>query len=363
MQIEIVDSQKDKTASETWENYLWAVASKQRGLAHHSYSVHWQTILHKTFGHRAFYLMAREKQGQGVTGILPLVQVKSKLFGNSLISVPYVNAGGIIADDKASFSALLNKAQELASEQQVRYLELRSLNSYDGLTDTQSNLVLRSHKVSMLLELASSADTQFERFKTKLRSQIRRPGKSGVTTRVVRGHEATACDILDFYKVFSENMRDLGTPVYPQSLFRNTLEAFGERASLVLGYMNKEPIAAGFLIQSGGHMEIPWASTRREYNKLSPNMAMYWEAIKHACDQGCGVFDFGRSSPDSGTFRFKAQWGAEPHKLCWYYHMLKGQPPEVNPKDSKFDLLVRCWQRLPLPVANLLGPTITKSLP
>jgi FemAB-related protein (PEP-CTERM system-associated) len=347
----ITAQEGDKDA---WQDYVSA-----HPLVHHAFSWEWRRIISSVFGHQAHYLYCRDAQGK-ISGVLPLFHVKSVLFGSALVSMPYLNAGGILANDQSSFLELAQAASELSKSLGAGYVELRHRDEQEWHEPTAT---CRSHKVSMILELNQSGEELFKSFKPKLRSQIRRPSKSGITA------EVTQCDApfhkaLDgFYSVFSNHMRDLGTPVFPKSLFGRTCSAYGERARIVTAWHLKECVAAGITIEFNNRVEIPWASSLRRFNKAAPNMLMYWEAIKSAADSGSESFDFGRSSIDSGPHRFKKQWGSQPQALHWYYLGDSENIPNISADNPKFRLLVNCWKQLPLPVSKAIGPWITKSLP
>jgi serine/alanine adding enzyme len=359
-----VANEADGTA---WDAYL-----QGKEVNHHAYAWAWRSIIAETFGHKPFYCVAWDVSGidrqetngknqrQSVAGVLPLFYVNSLIFGKALISIPYLNAGGIIADSEEAFQLLLRKASLLAEELGAAYIELRHRGPavWSG-----HKLDERTHKVSMLLELNTNAEELFSSFVPKLRSQIRRPAKSGIYAQVSPATGNGDDSISKFYSVFSEHMRDLGTPVYPKKLFCSTKKHFGQACRVITVWHERKPIAVGITLGFGSSVEIPWASALRKYNNYSPNMMLYWEAIKTACSDGYRVFDFGRSSRDSSTYRFKEQWGARPLELHWYYKVLAGEVPDVNPKSPKFSLLVNCWKHLPLGLANRIGPWITRGLP
>lgn len=339
-----------------WESFVGNIPDK-----HHSYSFKWRHIIEQTFHHEPFYLIARRKDDvEKISGVLPLFSIHSLIFGKSLVSVPYLNAGGILAEDLESFRALLTYAEMVATDKGVKYLELRHRAPDPRFP---ANLSLRSHKVAMQLPLVADPEQLFNSLPAKLRSQVRRPAKEGASARVVSGSEASSADIDAFYSVFAQNMRDLGTPVYPKRLFSESAAAFGKQLKMIIVSVQGAPAAAGITIGLGNSIEIPWASSLRRFNKASPNMLLYWEAIKNACVDGYAEFDFGRSTPDSGPYKFKAQWGAKPLQLNWYYSLDEGNVPDINPKSGKFSTLVSCWQRLPLPIANFVGPWLTRGIP
>ena len=197
-------------------------------------------------------------------------------------------------------------------------------------------------------------------FKAKLRSQIRRPTKDEMTGKT------GGLELLDdFYNVFALNMRDLGTPVLPKDFFANILKAFPEQAFIGVVH-SKEGVAcaASFLIKFRDVMEIPWASSLREYNRSSPNMLLYWESMKLSINLKCKVFDFGRCSRNVGTYKFKKQWGSREHDLHWYYVLPNGEElPDISPANAKYDLAIKMWQKMPLGLTKMIGPSIIKNIP
>lgn len=347
---------------------LWGEFLKSHPAPHHAFLWGWRHVLSKSFGHEALYLIAhRPSVNNGrhplgtVVGIAPLFLVNSFLFGCALISVPYLNGGGIHAVDREAFDALLAEIAERSRTLNVKYAELRHRQA---LAPSTWGLQERAHKITVLTELSADPEKLLAAFPAKLRSQIRRPEKSGFTAKTENSPENLAA----FYRVFSENMRDLGTPVYPQSFFAEVLKTFPEEMKIVTVWSDLEVAAAGILLRDRDTIEIPWASALKRYQQASPNMLLYWEALRQACLSGAKWFDFGRSTPNSGTHKFKLQWRAEGFEqqevlLHWYYLSSGAKLPDINPKSSRFDLLVNIWRRLPLPVANAVGPWITRSLP
>lgn len=325
------------------------VQSHSSGLLYHLSGI--QRVICTTFRHESIYLCARA--GRQITGVLPLIHMRSRLFGNFLISVPFFNYGGVCAADEPTREHLLEAAISEAQRCGAAHIELRH-------TDVQyPALQSKSHKVAMILELPKTEDELWASFKSKLRSQIRRPGKDGVTAKIGK------LNLLDdFYHVFATNMRDLGTPVYARALFENMLREFPNSTWIITAYLGDEPIAAGFLAGYKEMIEIPWASSVREHNRLSANMLVYWEALKLAVEQGYTRFDFGRSTPNEGTYKFKAQWGSRPVALHWEYWLPNGKPlPDISPTNSKYQAAIRLWQKLPIPVTRLIGPPIVRNIP
>jgi len=330
-----------------WDSF---VAHHPDGTVDHLWA--WREIIQRELGHHSVYLAAR--RGDLLIGVLPLVLVKSRLFGRSVVSLPFLNYGGILADDDPDvIGALVDAAREVSLEFGGSHVELRH-------TSRQCHAIpCRQHKLSMTMALAGSSEDIWVGLDRKVRNQVRKAQKANL---VIESGGAELVD--DFYAVFARNMRDLGTPVYPKGLFTATLESFPGRARLFLIRHDSRPIAAGISVGFRHTVLNPWASSLREFRHLSPNMLLYWAMLEQAVADGATVFDFGRSSPGGGTHQFKLQWGATARPLCWEYVLLsRAEPPDQGPSNARFDRAIAIWQRLPLAVANVIGPVIARSLP
>ncbi|MGR3309902.1 MAG: FemAB family XrtA/PEP-CTERM system-associated protein [Candidatus Brocadiales bacterium] len=342
MEVKILST----NTAEKWDSY---VQTSQEGTLYHLTA--WKGIIENTFGHKTYYVYT---EGDGkITGILPLVLMKSLLFGKFIISVPFFNYGGICANGENERNVLLKYAIEIARREAAKHIELRHTKKYDF------GLLTKESKVCMVLNLPDSPDTLWRSFKSKLRSQVKKSEQNGVYARFGGKKE-----IDNFYDVFTRNMRDLGTPVYSKDFFKNILDTFPKQTIICSVFIDKKPVAAGFLLGYKGKLEIPWASSLKKYNKLSPNMLLYCRVLQYACENGYKRFDFGRSTPGEGTYKFKEQWGAKPLQLYWHYWMTNGDKlPEMNPHNPKFNLAIKTWQRLPLWMTKAIGPSIVKYLP
>ncbi len=330
-----------------WDAY---VAAHPAGSLYHQ--SRWGRLVEGLFGHASSYWAAWE--GARLVGVLPLTRLRSRLFGDYMVSLPYVNYGGALADSPAVARQLMQAAAAKAAALGSSHIEFRDTVAWGG------GWPVRTDKVAMELPLPADPEALWKAFGSKLRSQIRRPLKEAGVETVVGGSELVG----PFYQVFSRNMRDLGTPVYPRRLFERIVQTFPAQTRIVLVRYRRRPAAAGFLLQAGDRREIPWASSLQEFNRLAVNMLMYWQALRVAIEARCRVFDFGRSSIDSGTYRFKRQWGAQPRQLYWHYWLAEGRPlPRLTPDNPRYRLAIRSWQRLPVPIANLLGPHIVRNLP
>lgn len=312
----------------------------------------WRHIVGSAFGKR-WCVVAVLKAGR-IRGGVPLVHMKSILFGNCLVSMPYVNYGGLLIEDENDIEPLLQGIQATRKQLKADHVELRHLSSLN------ISLPARFEKVSMWLSLPTTSDELLKSFKPKLRSQIRKGEKNGLVVRQGGGELLN-----DFYTVFTENMRDLGTPVYSKMFFQLILESFPKTSRLLVVYgQDAHPLACGFLLGYRDRLEIPWASSLRAFNYLQTNMFLYWNCLKFACEEGYKTFDFGRSTRDSSTYRFKEQWGACPINHYWHYQLSHEQSlPQLNPQNPKFRLAIAMWQRLPIPITKILGPIISKDIP
>jgi FemAB-related protein (PEP-CTERM system-associated) len=312
----------------------------------------WKRIIEASFGHRTYYLVSELEDGS-IGGVFPMVRLRSRLFGDFLVSVPFLNYGGPCACTEGGFRELMAAGASTAAELGLQHLEIRTETAADH------GLAIKSAKVSMRLEVPGDPDTLWKGLGSKLRSQVKRAQQERMTVTIGREEELDG-----FYEVFAENMRDLGTPVYARSFFAAILQGLPDATWICCVRLAGRPVAAGFLMAFREMIEIPWASSLRRFNRLGPNMLLYWSVLQFACERGFRVFDFGRSSPDSGTFRFKAQWGAAPVPLYWHYWLRDGGPlPDLSPRNPKMQLAIRAWQHLPVAVTKIIGPPIVKNLP
>lgn len=346
-----------------WDDFLASYSAESQGQTPHCFKWCWREILENSFGHPAHYLLARQR-GQ-ICGILPLIHFKSKLFGASLISLPYLNAGGPLSLNPEAEQALTERAIELSRELNVKYLELRQR----GELRNPLALQRRQHKVSLYLPLSENPEDVFSSFSSKLRSQIRRPLKAGYEVLRSREQLDSTAALKQFYQVYSEHLRDLGTPALPLEFFKNVEKAFNAELSaegkapctVLVVVKGSKPVSALIALASAQHLEIPWAASLKAYQRESPNMLLYWTAIHDACLSRYRTFDFGRCTVASGGHRFKLQWGAKELRLNWYYHLHRGELPQVDPQ--RFPLLVRSWKFLPVSLANWLGKKLSAEIP
>lgn len=331
-----------------WDEY---VATHENASIYHQ--SRWIKVISASLKQCCIFLYAENLDGK-ICGVFPLVELNSLVFGRFMVSMPYFNYGGVLTDSVDVRDQLLNEATKIGSSQKIDYLQIRETD--DSLVD---QFVTKTDKVNMILTLPESAEALGKSIGSKRRSQIKRPQRENV--RVEFGGEAL---LDDFYHVFCINMRDLGTPVYSRDFFLSILQSFKEEAHLCVVYWDDKPVSTGFLIRHKDQMEIPWASTIRYANRISINMYLYWEILSWSIAQGCKHFDFGRSTVDAGTYKFKKQWGAQPQQCYWYNWVPEGKElPNLSPSNSKFDLAIKIWQKLPLWFTKIIGPILVRNLP
>ena len=327
-----------------------AVAGAHPGFTHF-HRLGWREIMTGVFGHQCLYMGARDETG-ALRALLPLVRVKSILFGHYLVSMPFLNYGGPLGSDEG-VRLLAAAAEEEARGSGARLLELRSR------VELPVPLPVSHRKITVVLDLPGNTDALMASFPSKLRSQVRRPGKEGVSVRF--GPD----QVEPFFRVFSRHMRDLGTPTLPADWFQAIARRFPDDSWFGCAWLNDRPVSAGAGFRWGGELEMTWASSLSEHNRIAPNMLLYWAFMERAISEGLSRFNFGRCTPDSGTHRFKRQWGGRDEPLWWYQKTADGARSAATPSPDQgaYSWGPRIWKHLPLPVATALGPRIVRSIP
>lgn len=332
---------------EAWNGF---VAASPRASFYHR--AEWRGINEREFGHRTCYLAA--ENSSGVVGVFPLVQLKSRLFGNIACSLPFVNFGGPCGESEDIERALLESAARVADEWAVDYLEIRSTRPLGD------RYPCSTHKVSMTVDLASDPEAIFGAFKGDHRKDIRRAYKYGFTARF-----GTLDLVDDFYAILSESWRDLGTPIYAKSYLKSVAAAFPTSTRICVVYAaDGTPAAAAFVGHQSGTVEGMWLGTRAAYRRQMVGYVLYWELIKDACKNGHRLFHLGRSTSESGSEQYKKKWNARPTQLYWQYLLrTRSEIPQLNVSNRKFQLAIAAWRRLPVPVTERIGPMIARSIP
>jgi serine/alanine adding enzyme len=308
----------------------------------------WKAVIERTLGHECLYLAVGADGAPAA--LLPLVRVRSVLFGHFLVSMPFVNYGGPLGEPEA-VRALTAHASELARRDGATLLELRSR------VPLPIELPVSHRKITVVRDLPTDPAVLWQALGSKLRSQVKRPQKEGVTVRF------GADQVEPFHAVFAEHMRDLGTPAMPREFFREIADRFGDAAWFACAYHQGRPVACGAGFRWADEVELTWASSLRAFNPIAPNMLLYWAFMERAVHSGVTLFNFGRCSPDGSTHRFKRQWGSRDEQLWWYQQAsgrVRGTP---SPSDARYAWAPRLWRRLPLPVATRLGRHIVRFIP
>jgi serine/alanine adding enzyme len=337
-----------QTAPARWDDY---VASHPDGSPYHLAAA--AEIGRRAFNLDVYYAFATDAQ-QRLCGALPLIKQSSLAFGRFLISVPFFNYGGVLADSPQIAAGLMAAAQQLASDLNAKHFELRQRRELET-----NRYPVRTDKVTLLLDLPATTSELSKQLGSKLRSQIKRAERENPKVEI-GGPEL----LPQFYSVFCEAMHELGTPVYPLRFFQEVFRALPERCRIVVVSDAVGPQAAGFLVQHADSTEVPWAAARATAKPRALNMRLYWEMLQLAVGNGSKHFDFGRSTVDSGTYRFKLQWGARPVQLHWYYWLAReGEVPKLNHSNPKYAMAASIWRKLPRWVVNAAGPYIIRNLP
>lgn len=335
----------DESHQAEWNEFVETTCSAS---VYHRFE--WRDINRRAFGHASAYLAAFE--GDHIRGIFPLVQVRSRLFGNLACSLPFVNYGGPCAHSPEVEAALVDAAKAVCDRWGVDYLEIRSRHCLVDLPTSE-------HKLSMTVDLDPDPDVLWKGFATAHRKDIRQGYKRGMTARI-GGPEL----LPDFYRVLSESWRDLGTPIYSRSYLDLVARTFEEVTRVCVVYAGTEPAAASLHMVHGEVAEGLWLGSRAQFRDQHAGYVLYWEIIRDACEHGLKRFHLGRSTVQSGGEVFKKKWRAYPTQLYWQYVLrTRSDIPQLNVSNPKYRLAITTWRHLPLAVTQLVGPLIARSIP
>jgi FemAB-related protein (PEP-CTERM system-associated) len=309
----------------------------------------WKEVIERSFGHDCHFLQA--KRGGRITGVLPLVHLSSRLFGDALVSTAYGVYGGPVASDEATIHALNAAAVQLAGKLNVDYLEYR-LRAPSPLPWARNSGLYATFRK----RLGADPAAILRKVPRKRRAMLRKAQALGLESELDG-------DFRRFYRVYSRRVRDLGTPVYPAAYFRTLLEVFGSDCEALTVVRRGVPLSGVISFYFRNEVLPYYGGGLDEARRCAANDFMYWEVMRRACAKGIQVFDFGRSKLGTGTFAYKAIWGFQPQPLHHEYFLLRqSELPNVNPLNPKYALWVALWRRLPLFVANALGPCISRGL-
>lgn len=313
----------------------------------------WSRAVERGCGARAFYLVAEDGDGK-VSGILPLSEVRSRLFGNSMVSVGFGVGGGIVADDSATADRLAEAAWGLALGQACAGVELRG-----GMLPGEGWQLQEGAYAEFATDLAADADAILKSIPKRQRAEVRR--SIGYELEFRAGIAAEDLDA--HYRAYSTSMRNHGTPMFPRALFVAMVEEFGDSAEILTAWKDGAPLSSLFSFDFKGVSYPYWGGGTFEARHLRANEAVYYEAMCRAARRGCRRIDFGRSKLGTGPYAFKKNWGLTPQPLVYAVRTADGaKPREVNPLNPKYRLKIAMWRKLPLAVANRIGPPIARGL-
>ena len=314
------------------------------------HQIGWKNVVERTYKHKPVYLIAR-KEGE-VKGVLPLFLMRSMIFGKKLVSVPFAPYGGVCADDEIAEKMLIEEAKRITDEYDVDYLELRQFNKNDA------EFVTNDAYVTLILKLNRNYEVIWNTFRKSMRRYVRKAVENDLKVTI------NSKNLKDFYNIYTNAMRNLGTPAHSAAFFRNILIEFPENSNIATIEYKDRVISTIFLLYFKDIVIYGWGASLREYLELSPNYLLFWEIIKYSCERGFNFFDFGRSLPDTGVFLFKRGWGAVPKQLYYQYYLnnISKMPDtsQLNPRRQKF---ARVWKKMPLKLTTAIGPLIRKGIP
>jgi len=308
----------------------------------------WSEVLNRAFGHQTYFLLA--EKNNVIQGVLPLAEIDSRLFGHSLSALPFCVYGGILANTDAARLALDQAAQALARRLDVDYLEYRNLVPFHS--EWPSKYLYYTFRKAIAPEL----EANLLAIPNRRRAMIRKGIKAGLRSEI-------DADIGRFFPLFAANSHHHGTPVLPAKYFLLLKEVFGSDCEILSVVKNGKVLSSVFSFYFRDEVLPYYAGDSAEARDLAANDFKYWELMRRACERGIKVFDYGRSKQGTGTFDFKKNWGFEAQPLHYEYHLLRAKRiPNTNPLNPKYKLFIQLWKKMPLPVANWLGPHIVKNL-
>jgi FemAB-related protein (PEP-CTERM system-associated) len=308
----------------------------------------WREVIERAFGHRTHFLLA-EADGE-IQGVLPLAEINSRLFGHSLAALPFCVYGGPAASNESARYALDNAAQKLAAELRVDHLEYRNLQPFHSDWPGKDLYVTFRKAIDVEVERNLNAIPR------KQRAMVRKGIKAGLVSSVDNGTER-------FYLAYSSSVHRLGTPVFSRKYFRLLKAIFADDCEVLTITLDERVVSSVMNFYFRDEVLPYYGGGTVEARAVAANDFMYWEVMRRACEKGCRVFDFGRSKVGTGSHDFKKNWGFEPQPLHYEYQLVRAQQvPDHNPLNPKYRLFIKAWQRMPLTLANIIGPHIVKNL-
>jgi len=308
----------------------------------------WADVMKKAYGHRTHFVMAM--RGEDVRGVLPLVEIKSMLFGHALVSNAFCVGGGPLANDEAAGTLLLKEAERIGRAVGAEHIELRDTAAADGWIAKD--------------DLYAGFEREMDADEAKNLLQIPRKQRAVVRKAIEGPFRVTVDKDLDtFFALFSRTVRDHGTPVFPKRFFAAILKAFPDQADVLTVWQDDRPLSSVLSYYFRDRVYPYYTGSDPAARTAGTNDLMYWKLMRHAVARGAKVFDFGRSKVGTGPFSFKKNWGFEPRPIAHQYLLLKRDTlPNVNPTNPRYARLIEIWRRLPVPVANTVSSFISPYL-
>jgi len=309
----------------------------------------WRGVFESALGHRPYYLLA--ESGGEIRGILPMVHIRSRLFSNLLASLPFLAYGGVLASDPETAAQLETRARAIGEELGVDFVEFRNRDA------AQAEWVTKSDYVTFRKKIPATTDECLLMIPRKQRAMVRKGIKHELESRVDGNLD-------NFYPVFSESYRNLGTPVLSRRYFDAIQTAFGEDCEILTIFKDDAPVASVMSFYFRDEVIPYYGGSVIEARSLMANDFMYWELMRRACESGVGVFDYGRSRIGTGSYRFKKHWGFEPEPLHYQYYLVRQREmPDLSPGNPKYRMAISVWKRLPTALTRVVGPMIARGLP
>lgn len=308
----------------------------------------WKEVIERAFGHKTYFLYA-ENNGE-ITGILPLVHIKSLLFGNTLVSTAFCVYGGIVANDELTILELDKEACRLAEKLGVDCLEMRNR------TQKTPERPYKELYVTFRKELDADVEKNMLAIPRKQRAMVRKGIDAGLTSVID--------DNVDrLHRAYSESVRNLGTPVFSKKYFQILKDVFADQCEVLTIELNGQLIASVMSFYYKDEV-LPYYGGGTDFARnVKGNDFMYWEVMRRAVEKGVKIFDYGRSKIGTGSYSFKKNWGFTPEPLFYEFHLVKADSlPDINPLNPKYRLFIAAWKRLPLPISQMVGPWLSKDL-
>ena len=338
----------DQASEAAWDRFVQATPG---GTFFHRSG--WARVIETAFGHATHFTFA--EQDGAITGVLPLGRVKTRLFGDTLISNPFCVYGGPVAADADSEAALIAHAERLLQKTGATALEFRHLAPVTT-ADAAGWIERPDLYVTFRKQIETDHERNMKAIPRKQRAMVRKGIQNGLTSVTSRDADA-------LHAIYAESVRNLGTPVFSRRYFRILMDVFRNAVDVVTVLDNETPIASVMNFYFRNEVLPYYGGGTLQARGRAGNDFLYWETMRRAADRGYGLFDFGRSKIGTGSFAFKQNWGFEPAKLHYRFRLKPGESmPDHNPLNPKYRLFIAGWKRLPLPLANRLGPHIVRGL-